>query len=142
MSDAERASVLAELLRQIKRNPGADEADLVALQSGVGTLPRDYLDFLRGGNGGVGHGPDLWVILEPARRVVEATSGYGAPEGLVIIGSDGLGNVLGIDVRGRTRDSMKYVRLDPVVMELDEVEFSGASLLELLGHVAERRRRP
>ena len=68
-------------LCQLELRQGATREANAALQESLGTaLPSDFLDFLRRTDGGIGHGPDLFVILDRAAEVAATTAGYGAPE--------------------------------------------------------------
>lgn len=130
------------VFEQLKKEPPATEQAIIAMLNGVATnLPQDYLDFLRTTNGATGIGPDIWVNIAPAEEVVETTLGYGAfkyAPGLILVGTDGLGNVLGIDVRSGDTKSMRYVRLDPVWLELDtgSVQNNCDSFFALLREIA------
>lgn len=125
-----------DLLRQLELKEGATEEALAALQESLGTrLPADYLDLLRYSNGAVGIGPNLFVILAPAEEVAENTSGYGAPKyapGLIIFGSDGCGNLLGIDTRNPEPAAMEYVLFDAICLDWDEENGRVKSLSDLL----------
>ena len=69
------------LLCQLELRQGATVEAITALQESLGTaLPSDYLDFLQRSDGGIGHGPDLFVILDRAGDVAATTVWYGAPE--------------------------------------------------------------
>jgi hypothetical protein len=108
---------------QLRLNSPASEGALADLVDNVGIpMPNDYIEFLRVSNGATGTGPDIFVNLKPAEEVLEATRAYGASEfwpGLVVIGGDGLGNIIAID--GRQRDPMRttYIVLDPVWLDPD-----------------------
>lgn len=95
--------------------------------------PADYLEFLRLSNGGIGHGPNLYVNLGSAKEVPQITEGYRAlrfAPGLLIIGGDGLGNIIGIDIRNHRH--IKYVWLDPVSIDWEFINHSAQSLHEML----------
>ena len=104
------------LLCQLELRQGATVEAITALQESLGTaLPSDYLDFLQRSDGGIGHGPDLFVILDRAGEVAATTVGYGAPEyapGSIISGSDGCSNVLGMETRSHDPVVMDYVMFD------------------------------
>ena len=138
---------LPKLLEQFDTKPGAPGATMQKLsdyvQSSTGTgLPGDYLDFLRFSDGGIGHGPDLYLIMDSAEQVPASTEGYAAEfaPGLIIIGSDGGGNVLGIDTRSKRPESMPYIMVDPIVLSWDErsspIQVRGVTLCDLLRNVA------
>lgn len=103
--------------------------------------PGDYLDFLRLTNGGTASGPDIFVILFAAEEAGTPVLDYGAPEyapGLIVIGGDGCGNILGIDTRNADPSLHEYVVLDPVWMDLnsESVRHRGKTLSDMLQHVS------
>jgi hypothetical protein len=111
---------------------GASEEQLRTLEEHLSVrLPEDYRALLRMSNGAVGHGPDLFVIMDSAEEVPEDTTGRGAAEyvpGMIIIGSDGCGNVLGIDTRSGDPERMTYVMVDPICLGWDEIWHRAPSL--------------
>jgi SMI1 / KNR4 family (SUKH-1) len=133
---------MASLLDQIERRPGASDEALKAMVARIGVEPPDdYLKFLRQSNGGTGSGPDIFVNLFAAEEVGTSELDYGASEyalGLIVIGGDGLGNILGIDTRKSDRPLHEYVVLDPVWMDLDSesVQYRGKTLSDMLEHVS------
>jgi hypothetical protein len=86
----------------LERAPPATEAQLEAAQRDLGvTLPGDYLDFLRESNGAQGFLRDSPVQLWAADELAEYNRehpDYG--DGLVLIGSDGCGNALALNLSG------------------------------------------
>ena len=139
---------MATLLEQLEKRDGAAEGAIDnLLQWGLEKhdrrLPSDYIEFLRESNGTIGKGPDLYIVLDKAEEVAATTEGYGTSEsapGLVIIGSDGLGNLIGIDCKAST-SAKRYLRADPLSIAREEQQSSGATfgatLLELLQAIAE-----
>jgi hypothetical protein len=140
----ERKGLMDNVSAQLELHPGASEQAIKEMIEGVGMrLPQDYIDFLRRSNGAEGHGPDLFVILQPAEKVPEMTAGYGATEfcpGLVVIGGDGLGNIIGVDGRSHDPQQMEYVLLDPVWLDLDSAscQHRSRTLQDMLEHLATR----
>jgi hypothetical protein len=132
--------IAEKYLHQIKFREGATTEEITTLQKNLNTvLPADYLDFLRYSNGGIGHGPELFVILDHVNEVATTTEGYAAPEfapGLAIFGSDGCGNLLGIDTRNGNPETMEYVFVDPYSMDWEEIGCRTTSLSRLLEYVA------
>lgn len=110
-------------INQLKMQKGASEKALKEMQKAIGmSLPEDYLEFMRRSNGAVGHGPDLFAIFEPVEKIFDTTKGYGATgewTGLIVIGGDGCGNIIGIDGRSHDPHKMDYVVLDPIWLDLD-----------------------
>jgi hypothetical protein len=69
--------------------------------------------------------------------------GYGAAElcpGLVVIGGDGCGNIIGIDGRSHEPKKMDYVLLDPVWLDLDSnsCQHRSQTLQNMLHYIATR----
>jgi hypothetical protein len=122
---------MAALLDQIEREPGASDDAIKAMIARIGVEPPgDYLDLIRLTNGGTGLGPDIFVNLFAAELVGMPGFDYDAPAyapGLIVIGGDGLGSIVGIDTRNADRSMHEYVVLDPCWMELDSesVQYRG-----------------
>ena len=82
-----------------------NEPDLVAAESALGVaLPQDHRSFLTSSNGIEETMPNAYVVLWPLVDVVNVstTDAYGMAEkfpGLVLIGGDGGGELLGLDFR-------------------------------------------
>jgi len=128
------------ILNQLELKPPATEQAIEQLLAFAKTtyetsLPEDYLAFLRFSDGCCGIGPNLFVTFEPAAEIGETTIGYGALEfapGAVIIGSDGCGNIIGIDTRPALPDRMTYFWVDPIVLDWNEIALRTPSLADLL----------
>ena len=125
---------------------GASEEEITALEAILDTaLPNDYLDFLRGNNGIVEAGPASFAILDPAKEVFATTCGYNPSDefapGLVVIGSDGCGNLLGIDTRSRDPADMDYVLFDSCNIAWQEERLRVNSLGQLLKHLEQTQSR-
>jgi hypothetical protein len=137
-----RSKAITTLLDQIRRRPKASEDALNALIIRIGVEPPgDFLDFLRVTNGGIGSGPAVSVNLFAAEEVGKPEFDYGASEdapGLIVIGGDGLGNILGIDTRNADSSLHEYVVLDPVWLDLDSdsVQYRGKRFWDMLHHVS------
>jgi hypothetical protein len=135
---------MATLLDQIERKPRASEEAIKAMVARIGVEPPgDYLDFLWLTNGGTGSGPDIFVILFAAEEVGTPELDYGAPEyapGLMVIGGDGCGNIIGIDTRNTDPSLHEYVVLDPVWMDLDSesVQYRGKTFGDMFRHLVRR----
>jgi SMI1 / KNR4 family (SUKH-1) len=133
---------MSTLLDQIEIKLGASEEAIKAMVARIGVEPPgDYLDFLRLTNGGHGTGPDIFVILFGAEEVGTPGFDYAAPEfasGLIVIGGDGCGNILGIDATKSDRRLQQYVVLDPVEMNLNSVsvQFRGTTFSGMLQHLS------
>jgi hypothetical protein len=114
------------LWQQLELSPGAPPDALEELRKAAGAdLPSDYLAFLSRTNGALGTGPDLFVILWPAEEIMEATEGYKTAEfapGLLTIGSDGCGNLLGIDLRSEVQEEGRYLWFDSMSMDWEVID--------------------
>jgi hypothetical protein len=95
---------------QFETAPGASEEQLSAAQRDLGTvLPDDYLAFLRLSNGGGGWLEGSPIQLWPAEDLGSGNRDhpdYG--DGLVLIGSDGCGNALALDVSGPATTALAF----------------------------------
>lgn len=135
---------MIDLYSQLETRSGAGESAITEMLRELATpLPADYLDFLRRSNGAIGKGPDIFLNLEPAEAIPETTTGYEAPQycpGLVIIGGDGCGNIIGIDTRSGDPATMEYVVLDPIWLDIDSesCQYRSTSLCDVLKYLADR----
>ncbi|MEO7715770.1 MAG: SMI1/KNR4 family protein [Capsulimonas sp.] len=132
--------MLPNILSQLDLRSGATEEEIQKLAQYVLTLtdqplPDDYLDFLRTSNGAIGHGPDLFVNLRGAQDVSEATIGYGAAEffpGLIIIGTDGCGNLIAVDLTPASSEGYKYILFDSLDLDREYVICADDTVVGLL----------
>jgi hypothetical protein len=100
--------------------PPAPASDLELLQSTCGgALPPAYLDFLRSSDGAAGCISDsdrdyltLWPSKEVAARNAGLPQGQTWP-GLLVVGSDGRGGVVGFDRGSADPESWPVVRIGP-----------------------------
>src|SRR3569833_2218596 len=118
---------------------GATDAQLDLLKSYIARigvpckLPEEYEALLRSSNGLVGRGPRLFMILDPADDVVSNTEASPVTEftpGILIIGSDGCGQWLGIDIRSES-SSPRYLWLDPISFDYEDNLWCANSLTAL-----------
>ena len=131
------------VVEELTLSKGASDEAIHILTSFVAneygtSLPTDYIEFLRISNGAVGHGPDLFVILDPAESVPSTTEGYSAQEfapGLLVFGSDGCGNLLGIDMRGGLSRDGRYVWVDGSGISWEEIMYGASCLAGLLQYL-------
>ena len=130
---------LSRMLRQFETTSGAAEHLIESLISYATTrLPNDYISFLHQSNGAIGVGPNLYVVLWRAEEIVQLNEASGVREfapGLLLIGSDGCGNLLGIDTRSMMPEEMTYVWVDSMSLEWDEIRHTADSLGDLLEHL-------
>lgn len=90
-------------------------------------LPKDYIEFMKKHNGGEGDIGETWLILYPLEELQEINDDYEIEEflpGHIIIGSNGGGELYGIDNKGN------YFNV-PVLMDLNDITLFGTNL-ELL----------
>lgn len=90
-------------------------------------LPKDYIEFMKKHNGGEGDIGETWLILYPLEELQEINDDYEIEEflpGHIIIGSNGGGELYGIDNKGN------YFNV-PVLMDLNDITLLGTNL-ELL----------
>jgi len=95
---AERLDALSARVRGWTTRPGARETEIAALEEAAGSLPADYLAFLRRHDGGSGTLGALRLVVWHATEVIERDRSYDPPPGLVLIGEAG-GQGLGFDTR-------------------------------------------
>ena len=139
----------SRVLEQIGTLPPASEEALQSLakyfEATFGaSVPTDYIDFLHVSNGGIGQGPDLFVVIAGAEDVMLKEKGYGQDDlerDLFLIGGDGCGNTLGIDTRSKDAESMIYLMFDPVGLssldDADAVSVRESSFLRLLAGLSD-----
>src|ERR1700674_1037039 len=103
---------IQNVFAQLRPNPAAKEELIEELHRFVTVgLPSDYIQFLLSANGANGIGPNLFVHIWPAGEIANLNKEYhsGAPvSGLLLIGDDGCGNLLGIDTRSNNPQKMNY----------------------------------
>ena len=90
-------------------------------------LPKDYIEFMKKHSGGEGDIGETWLILYPLEELQEINDDYEIEEflpGHIIIGSNGGGELYGIDNKGN------YFNV-PVLMDLNDITLFGTNL-ELL----------
>jgi len=90
-------------------------------------LPNDYIELMKKHNGGEGDIGETWLILYPLEELQEINDDYEIEEilpGHIIIGSNGGGELYGIDNKGN------YFNV-PVPIDEDDVALLGTEI-ELL----------
>lgn len=90
-------------------------------------LPKDYVEFMKKHNGGEGDIGETWLILYSLEELQEINDDYEIEKFLpnhIIIGSDGGGELYGIDSQG------KYFNV-PVLMDENDIASFGTDI-ELL----------
>lgn len=93
------------------------EGEAVKEINGV-KLPGDYLEFMKQHNGGEGDTGNVWVIFFRMEELTEINEDYSVEEYLpdsCIIGSNGGGELLGVDTKGN------YFTVPAIIDEGDKV---------------------
>ncbi|MBL9013601.1 MAG: hypothetical protein JNL83_05475 [Myxococcales bacterium] len=98
---AERLDALSKRVTSWTTRLGARETEIAALEDAAGSLPADYLAFLRRHDGGDGTLGTLRLVVWHATEVIDRDRSYDPPPGLVLIGEAG-GQALAFDTRGAT----------------------------------------
>lgn len=87
-------------------------------------LSKQYLEFMREHNGGEGDIGEAWLVLFPLEELEEINYDYEIEKylpGHIIIGSDGSGELYGIDENGRFFNV-------PVMIEAECVTYFGTNI--------------
>lgn len=90
-------------------------------------LPKQYIEFMKKHNGGEGDIGENWLVLYPLEDLQEINDDYEIEQflpGHIIIGSDGGGELYGIDNEGN------YFNV-PVIMDVNDITLLGQDI-ELL----------
>lgn len=66
-------------------------------------LPKEYVEFMKNHNGGEGDAGESWLVLFPIEELQEINDEYHEflPEGNIIIGSNGGGELFGVNSVGQ-----------------------------------------
>jgi len=102
---------------------GPYEGEEIKQINGI-SLPEQYQAFMRAHNGGEGDLGETWFVLFPLEELQEINDDYAVGEfmpGYIIIGSNGGGELYGIDKRGH------YFNV-PETLEEEEITFFGTDL--------------
>ncbi len=97
-----RLDALGARVRAWTSRAGAREAEVAALENAFGSLPADYLAFLRRHDGGEGTLGGVRLVVWHATQVVDRDRSYDPPPGLVLIGELG-DQALAVDLRDGCR---------------------------------------
>lgn len=89
-------------------------------------LPKEYVDFMKLHNGGEGDTGESWLVLFPIEELQDINEEYNEflPSGHVIIGSNGGGELFGLNSDG------KYF-IVPALIEEEYLEVIGESIENL-----------
>jgi hypothetical protein len=112
------------------------ETTIVNLVEELGTLPADYLAFLRRGGAGEGVIGKTYLVLWRAEELIERNRGYEVSiytPGMVLFGSDGGGEAYGFDLR-RNPAPVMMVAYDS--MSWDESVEVGNTFAEFMERLA------
>ena len=97
------------------------------------TLPAQYLNFMKKHNGGVGDIGETWFLLYGLEKLQELNEAYDMEKFLpnhIIIGSNGGGELYGIDSQGN------YFNV-PVLIEEEYISYLGNDIEELPDRINE-----
>ncbi len=106
-------------------NEPYNDADILKINEVV--LPEQYIEFMKKHNGGEGDIGETWLVLYPLEELQEVNDGNETEKylpGRIIIGSNGAGELYGIDKDGN------YFNV-PVMMEVNDITLFGTDI-ELL----------
>jgi hypothetical protein len=116
----------------------AQESDLAAAEAALGvTFPVDYRDYLQSTDGSVEQTDHVYLDLWSLEGVVDVatTDAYGLGEslpGLLLIGSDGGGELLGFDMRTLPA---RVVLVNAISASWGEASYQASSLATLLANL-------
>lgn len=127
---------VAELTRELKRRPPADEAAIEACERQLGfRFPADYREFLLEANGGEGFVAELaYLMLWPVEELPEDNEDYEVEEmapGLVLFGSSGGGTFFAFE-----REGGGIVDLPSMPVAGEDAKPAGATFAEFLERLA------
>lgn len=97
------------------------------------SLPKQYIDFIKKHNGGEGDIGESWLILYPIEELQEVNDDYEIQEylpGNIIIGSNGGGELYGINSEG-------YYFNAPSIGDEDDIRLLGNNIDELPNRINE-----
>ena len=89
-------------------------------------LPKDYVAFMKNHNGGEGDIGETWLILYPMEELQEINDDYEIEEflpGHIIIGSNGSGELYGIDNKGNYFNVPFLIDEDDLTLLGSDIEF-------------------
>jgi hypothetical protein len=130
---AARLDALSARVKPWATRPGARETEVAALEEALGSLPADYLAFLRRHDGGDGTLGTLRLVVWHATQVVDRDRSYDPPPGLILVGEAG-GQGLAFDLRGG--DSRVVIVPFAGMASADAID-CGASFVGFLERVAD-----
>ena len=88
-------------------------------------LPKDYIEFMKKHNGGEGDIGETWLVLYPLEELQEINDAYEIEEflsGHIIIGSNGGGELYGIDNNGNFFNVPALIEEDYVTLLGTDIE--------------------
>ena len=126
-----------EMLKNFKFNPGALENAILDAESAFGcSLPPDYVDFLRGNDGGEGFVGSNYLILWRVEELSTFNREYEVEQyvpGLLLFASSGGGTGYGFD----TRDpAMPVVSVEFIGMNWSEADPVAGGFRDFLNKLA------
>lgn len=116
--------------RKFRKN-GKKNASMEETLKRIGkNMPKDYIDFLKKTNGGVGEIRHSYIELWSVEDIERNHADYAVEEflpGIILIGSNGSGLAYGIDMR---QDSAVYIKVPFMDMDFAEVNICGRNMAE------------
>lgn len=127
---------IAELTRELKRRPPADEAAIEGSERQLGfRFPDDYREFLLETDGAEGFVAELaYLMLWPVEELPEYNEDYEVDEmapGLVLFGSSGGGTFYAFE-----REGGRIVDLPSMPVDGEHAKPAGATFVEFLERLA------
>jgi hypothetical protein len=131
--------VLQTILAPLEeREPATPDEIASVARAAPFALPSDYLNFLRWSNGIEGDiGKTYWLALWPTADVVEVNAEYArlGEDAPFVIGGDGGGILIGIDVRESQPTLPNYALFDAIDLRASSALRRERSLLDIVKHM-------
>ena len=122
--------------KNFKKNRGTEELFVEKILKRMGKeLPKDYKDFIKETNGGIGEINDSYIELWSIEDIENNNINYAVEEflpGVILIGSNGSGDAYGIDMRRGRNDYIKVPFMD---MDFDEMDVCGRTIEEFFNNL-------
>ena len=125
---------IAELTREIERKRRPGDVDLllrIAREAGL-QLPADYVEFMRGADGGEGDVGEALLRLWPVQEIAEEAQAAPRYDGVLLFAGDGANTIYGFDAH----NGGEIVEGDWIGLNRDELIPHGRTFLDLLESLA------
>ena len=131
------AESLKELFKDCDLSSPASEDSIRELEEEIGVhLPVSYVDLLKFSNGVERSvGEDAYIVFWPVEDVAQNNKDYKTEEfipGLLLIGSDGGGEAIGIDLREKTESLGSYYQIPFITLDWGNASKLGETITELV----------